>query len=295
MEEGPVAEGDVGHHLEVAVLAGDGGQRGAGAQHHAHLIGRVHVDDAGGGGVDVIVVGAGVQGVQLALQIVDVALHAGQAGGDGLQGGVIQRLHFALVLLHQGFDLLVGVACGLIGRGVESLLCHLTLVSLILVVVGLIVDVRLAEIVLVVLNGLYQLLVLGLLLFVDVQLALDAVLLHIEVGALDVGDEVALVDVGALRDIQLSDGAGVAGHDVGLVGGLHRAAGLADVGAVVFGAPHHEEKHQGGRQEDERIPEGGQLLLHHDAAVLQLGDVADGRRHNHFVSIKVSTTPSSSS
>ena len=122
MEEGPIAEGDVGHHLEVAVLAGDGGQRGAGAQHHAHLIGRVHVDDAGGGGVDVIVVGAGVQGVQLALQIVDVALHAGQAGGDGLQGGVIQRLHLALVLLHQGFDLLVGVACGLIGGVINQLL-----------------------------------------------------------------------------------------------------------------------------------------------------------------------------
>lgn len=47
-------------------------------------------------------------------------------------------------------------------------------------------------------------------------------------------DEVALVDVGTLGDVQLGDGAGVAGHDVGLVGGLHRAAGLTDVGAVVF-------------------------------------------------------------
>ena len=279
MEQRPVIEGDVSHHLEVAVLAGDGGQRGAGAEHHAHLIGRVHVDDAGGGGIDVVVVGAGVQGVHLALQIVDVALHTGQAGGDGLQSGVIQGLHLALVLLHQGLDLLVGVACGLIGRGVESLLGNLTLVGLVLVVVGLVVDVRLAEVVLVVLNGLDQLLVLALLLFVDVQLALDAVLLHIEVGALDVSDEVALVDVGTLGDVQLGDGAGVAGHDVGLVGGLHRAAGLADVGAVVFGAPHHEEEDEGSRQENERIAERRQLFLHHDAAVLQLVDVADGRRH----------------
>ena len=90
---------------------------------------------------------------------------------------------------------------------------------------------------------------------VDVQLALEAVLLHVEVGALDVSDEVALVDVGALGDVQLGDGAGVAGHDVGLVGGLHRAAGLADVGAVVFGAPHHEEEDEGSRQENERVAE----------------------------------------
>ena len=101
-------------------------------------------------------------GVHLALQIVDVALHTGQAGRDRLQGRVIQGLHFALVLLHQGLDLLVGVACGLIGRGVEGLLGNLTLVGLVLVVVGLVVDVRLAEIVLVVLNGLDQLLVLAL-------------------------------------------------------------------------------------------------------------------------------------
>ena len=279
MEQRPVVEGDVSHHLEVAVLAGDGGQRGAGAEHHAHLIGRVHVDDAGGGSIDVVVVGAGVQGVQLALQIVDVALHAGQAGGDGLQGGVIQGLHLALVLLHQGLDLLVGVARGLIGRGVESLLGHLALVGLVLVVVGLVVDVRLAEVVLVVLNGLDQLFVLALLLFVDVQLALDAVLLHVEVGALDVSDEVALVDVGTLGDVQLSDGAGVAGHDVGLVGGLHRAAGLADVGAVVFGAPHHEEEDEGSRQENERVAERRQLFLHHDAAVLQIRKVLNFNRH----------------
>ena len=279
MEQRPVVEGDVSHHLEVAVLAGDGGQRGAGAEHHAHLIGRVHVDDAGGGGIDVVVVGAGAQGVHLALQIVDVALHTGQAGRDRLQGRVIQGLHLALVLLHQGLDLLVGVACGLIGRGVEGLLGNLTLVGLVLVVVGLVVNVRLAEIVLVVLNGLDQLLVLALLLFVDVQLALDAVLLHVEVGALDVSDEVALIDVGTLGDVQLSDGAGVAGHDVGLVGGLHRAAGLTDVGAVVFGAPHHEEEDEGSRQENERVAERRQLFLHHDAAVLQLVDVADGRRH----------------
>ena len=108
---------------------------------------------------------------------------------------------------------------------------------------------------------------------------LDAVLLHIEVGALDVSDEVALVDVGTLGDVQLGDGAGVAGHDVGLVGGLHRAAGLADVGAVVFCAPHHEEEDEGSRQENERVAERRQLFLHHDAAVLQLVDVADGRRH----------------
>ena len=173
------------------------------------------MDDAGGGGIDVVVVGAGAQGVHLALQIVDVALHTGQAGGDRLQGRVIQGLHLALVLLHQGLDLLVGVACGLIGRGVERVLCHLALVGLVLVVVGLVVNVRLAEVVLVVLNGLDQLLVLALLLFIDVQLALDAVLLHVEVGALDVSDEVALIDVSTLGNVQLGDGAGVAGHDVG--------------------------------------------------------------------------------
>ena len=56
------------------------------------------------------------RGVQLALQIVDSLLHTGQAGGDGLQGWGVQSLHLALVLLHQGLDLLVGVACGLIER-----------------------------------------------------------------------------------------------------------------------------------------------------------------------------------
>ena len=223
----------------------------------------------------VVALSAGTAAVHLAL----LACGVGQGDEVIVQSGVIQGLHLALVLLHQGLDLLVGVACGLIGRGVESLLGNLALVGLVLVVVGLVVDVRLAEVVLVVLNGLDQLFVLALLLFVDVQLALDAVLLHVEVGALDVSDEVALVDVGTLGDVQLGDGAGVAGHDVGLVGGLHRAAGLADVGAVVFGAPHHEEEDEGSRQENERIAERRQLFLHHDAAVLQLVDVADGRRH----------------
>ena len=237
------------------------------------------MDDAGGGGIDVIIVRARVQGIQLGLDGVDIALDGGQVGRNALQGGVVQVLNGALVLLHQGLDLLVRVTGRLVGGRVERVLCHLALVGLVLVVVGLVVNVRLAEVVLVVLNGLDQLFVLALLLFVDVQLALDAVLLHIEVGALDVGDEVALIDVGALRDIQLGDGAGVAGHDVGLVGGLHRAAGLTDVGAVVFGAPHHEEEDEGSRQENERVAERRQLFLHHDAAVLQLVDVADGRRH----------------
>ena len=253
------------------------------------------MDDAGGGGIDVVVVGAGAQGVHLALQIVDVALHTGQAGRDRLQGRVIQGLHLALVLLHQGLDLLVGVACGLIGRGVEGLLGDLTLVSLVLVVVGLVVNVRLAEIVLVVLNGLDQLFVLALLLFVDVQLALDAVLLHVEVGALDVSDEVALIDVGTLGDVQLGDGAGVAGHDVGLVGGLHHTAVLADIDAVGLGAPDHQKNHEQTGQNDKSIPVGGQLFVHHDPAVLQIRKVLNGCRHNYLVSINTSITASSSS
>ena len=179
------------------------------------------MDDTGSGSVDVVIVCAGVQGIQLGLDVVNVGLHAGQVGRNRLQGGVVQALHLALVLLHHGLDLLVGVTGGLIGRSVERLLADLALVALVLVVIGLIVDVGLAEVVLVVLNGLEQLLVLALLLFVDVQLLLVAVLLDVQIGALDVGNEVALGDIAALRDVQLSDGAGVTGHDIGLVGRLH--------------------------------------------------------------------------
>ena len=179
------------------------------------------MDDTGGGSVDVVIVCAGVQGIQLGLNVVNVGLHAGQVGRNGLQGGVVQALHLALVLLHHGLDLLIGVTGGLIGRSIKRLLADLALVALVLVVIGLIVDVGLAEVVLVVLNGLEQLFVLALLLFVDVQLLLVAVLLDVQIGALDVGNEVALGDIAALRDVQLGDGAGVTGHDIGLVGRLH--------------------------------------------------------------------------
>ena len=166
------------------------------------------MDDTGGGSVDIVIVRAGVQGIQLGLDVVNVGLHAGQVGRNGLQGGVVQALHLALVLLHHGLDLLVGVTGGLIGRSIKRLLADLALVALVLVVIGLVVDVGLAEVVLVVLNGLEQLFVL-------------AVLLDVQIGALDVGNEVALGDIAALRDVQLGDGTGVTGHDIGLVGRLH--------------------------------------------------------------------------
>ena len=294
VDQRPVVDGDSRHDLKVAVLAGNGGQSGACAEHHAHLVGGVHVDDTGGGSVDVVIVRAGVQGIQLGLDVVNVGLHAGQVGRNRLQGGVVQALHLALVLLHHGLDLLVGVTGGLIGRSVERLLADLALVALVLVVIGLIIDVGLAEVVLVVLNGLEQLLVLGLLLFVDLQLALVAVGLHIDVRALDVGNEVALVDVAALRDVQLGQGAGVAGHDVGFIACLHGADRLAHVGAVILGAPDGQEHQQECHEEDHRIAEGRQLFLHHDAAILQIGKILNGR-HNYLVSIKTSSTPSSSS
>ena len=252
------------------------------------------MDDAGGGGIDIVIVRAAFQCVQLGLQVVDVGLNAGQVRGHRLQSGVVQRLDLALVLLHQGLDLLVGVARGLIGRSVKGLLLYLALVVLVLIIVRLIVDIRLAEVVLVVLNGLEQLLVLGLLLFVDLQLALVAVGLHIDVRALDVGNEVALVDVAALRDVQLGQGTGVAGHDVGFIACLHGADRLADVGAVILGAPDGQEHQQECHEEDHRIAEGRQLFLHHDAAILQIGKILNGR-HNYLVSIKTSSTPSSSS
>ena len=49
--------------------------------------------------------------------------------------------------------LLIGVTGGLIGRSIERLLADLALVALVLVVIGLVVDVGLAEVVLVVLSG----------------------------------------------------------------------------------------------------------------------------------------------
>ena len=252
------------------------------------------MDDAGRGRIDVVIVRAACQRIQLGLNVVDVGLHTGQVAGDGLQRRVVQRLDLALVLLHQGLDLLVGVARRLIGRSVKGLLLHLALVALILVIVGLIVQVSLAEIVRVVLNGLQQLFVLRLLLLIDLQLALVAVLLHVDVGALDMGDEVALVDIAALRDVELGDGAGVAGHDIGLVACLHRADRLADVGAVVLGAPDGQEDQQARHQKDHRVAKGRHTLFHHDAAILQVGKVLNGR-HNHLVSIKTSSTPLSSS
>ena len=102
------------------------------------------------------------------------------------------------------------------------MLGHLALVVLVLVIVCLIGGVRFAEIVGVVLDGLDQLVVLGQLGLVDGQLVFQLGLLDVDVGALDVGDQVALLHIAALRDVQLGDLPRVRRHDVVLVGGLHR-------------------------------------------------------------------------
>ena len=174
-------------------------------------------------------------------------------------------------------------------------MCYLTFVGLVLVVVGLILSAGLVEVVGVVLNALEQLVVLIQLLLVDIQLALQGVLLHIQIRALQPGDQVALVHIAALRDIQLGNGAGVAGHDVGLVGGLHHTAVLADIDAVGLGAPDHQKNHEQPGQNDKGVPVRGQLFVHHDPAVLQIRKVLNGRCHNYLVSINTSITPSSSS
>ena len=295
MQQGTVVYRHHGHDLQIIVLAGNSSQCGTGAQHHALLVGGVHVDHAGGGRVDEVIVGAGVQGIQLRLQVIHVDLCTGNALGDGLHGRVVQRLQLALVLLHQSLDLGVGVTGSLIGGGVKGLLRYLTFVGLVLVVVGLILGVGLVKIVGVVLNALEQLVVLVQLLLVDIQLALQIILLHIQVGALQPGDQVALVHIAALRDIQLGDGAGVAGHDVGLVGGLHHTAVLADIDAVGLGAPDHQKDHEQAGQNDKGVPVRGQLFVHHDPAVLQIRKVLNGCCHNYLVSINTSTTASSSS
>ena len=238
------------------------------------------MDHAGGRGIQIVVVGTGVQGVDLRLHVVHVALGAGDALGDGLHGGVIQGLDLALVLLHHGLDLGIGVTGRLISRSVKGLLLHLALVGLVLVVVGLILDTGLTEVVRVVLDALQQLIVLVHLGLVDLELAFQIVLLHVQVGALDVGHEVALVHIAALGDVQLGEGAGIAGHDVGLVAGLHRAGVLADVDA---------------HQDDEGVAVGRYVPVHHNAAVLQIIEVLDGRCHSYLVSINTSTTASSSS
>ena len=295
MQQRAVVHGDHGHDLQVIVLAGNGGQRGACAQHHALLVGAVHVDHAGGRGIQIVVVGTGVQGVDLRLHVVHVALGAGDALGDGLHGGVIQGLDLALVLLHHGLDLGVGVTGRLISRSVKGLLLHLALVGLVLVVVGLILDTGLTEVVRVVLDALQQLIVLVHLGLVDLELAFQVVLLHVQVGALDVGHEVALVHIAALGDVQLGEGAGIAGHDVGLVAGLHRAGVLADVDAVGAGAPHQQKDHEQAHQNDKGVPVGRYVPVHHNAAVLQIIEILDGRCHSYLVSINTSTTASSSS
>ena len=146
------------------------------------------MDHAGGGRIDEVIVGTSVQGIQLRLQVIHVDLCTGNALGDGLHGRVVQRLQLALVLLHQSLDLGVGVTGSLIGGGVKGLLRYLTFVGLVLVVVGLVLGIRLVEVVGVVLNALEQLVVLIQLLLVDIQLALQVILLHIQIGALQPGD-----------------------------------------------------------------------------------------------------------
>ena len=253
------------------------------------------MDGAGGGGVDVVIVGTVVQRVDLRLDVVHIGLRAGDILGDGLHGGVIQSFQLALALLHQGLDLGVGVTGSLVGRSIKGLLDHLALVGLILVVVGLIFGIGLAEVVGVVLHALQELCVLVQLGLVDLFLALQVFLLHIQVGALDVGHEVALVHIAALGNIQLGDGAGIAGHDIGLVAGLHSAGVLAHIDAVGLGAPHHQKRHEHAHQDEKSVAEGRQLFLHHDAAILQVRQVLNIHRHNYLISIKTSTTASSSS
>ena len=156
------------------------------------------MDDAGGGRVDVVIVGAGAQRVQLGAEVLDVGLHAADVLRRRLQGGVIDLLQLALVLLHHGLDLRLGVAGGAVGRRVEGVLRHLALVALVLVVIGLVGGVRLAEIVGVVLDGLDQLVVLVQLGLVDGELVFQLAALDVDVGALDMGDQVALLDIAAL-------------------------------------------------------------------------------------------------
>ena len=105
MQQRTVVDGDHGHNLQIVVLAGNGGKRRTGAQHHTLLIGAVHMDHTGSGRIDVIVIGTGVQGVDLGLNVVHIALCTGDVLRDGLHGGVVQCFQFALALLHQGLDL----------------------------------------------------------------------------------------------------------------------------------------------------------------------------------------------
>ena len=83
--------------------------------------------------------------------------------------------------------------------------------------------------------------------------------------------------------------------DVGLVAGLHRAGVLADVDAVGAGAPHQQKDHEQAHQNDKGVPVGRYVPVHHNAAVLQIIEVLDGRCHSYLVSINTSTTASSSS
>ena len=156
---------------------------------------------------------------------------------------------------------------------------HLALVGLVLVVVGLILDTGLTEVVRVVLDALQQLIVLVHLGLVDLELAFQVVLLHVQVSALDMGHEVALVHIAALGDVQLGEGAGIAGHDVGLVAGLHRAGVLADVDAVGAGAPHQQKDHEQAYQNDKGVPIGRYVPVHHNAAVLQVGKILNASGH----------------
>ena len=253
------------------------------------------MDHTGGGGVDVVIVGTGVQGIELSLNVVHVALCAGNALGDGLHGGVVQSFYFALALLHHGLDLSIGVTGSLIGRGIKGLLGDLALVGLVLIVVGLIFGVCLAEVVGIILHALQQLVVLVQLGLVDLELAFQVILLHVDIRALDVGHEVALVHIAALRNIHLGNGAGITGHDIGFIAGLHGACVLADINAVGMGAPHHQKQHEDAHQNDKSVAIRRQLFFHHDAAVLQIRKVLNFNRHNYLVSIKTSTTASSSS
>ena len=254
------------------------------------------MDDAGGGRIDIVIVCAGVQGVDLSLQIINGALCIGDALRHALHGGVVQALDLALALLHHALDLGIGVARRLVDGGIKGLLLDLALIGLVLVVVGLVLGAGLAEIVGVVLDGAAQFLVLRQLGTVDLQLAFQIGLLHIQVGALDMGHQVTFVDIAALRDVQLGNGTGVAGHDKGLVFSLYNAGGLAYIDTGRLDGPYHQKSHQPGHSQQQCIAVGRQLFFHHDAAVLQVVQVLHGHIHSvQQVSINTSTTASSSS
>ena len=107
--------------------------------------------------------------------------------------------------------------------------------------------------------------------------------------------KVAFIDIAAFRDIQLGDGTGVAGHDIGFIAGLHRTGVLAHINTVGVGAPCNQKHHKETDQDDKGVAVRRHIPVHHDAAILQVRQILNIHRHNYLISIKTSTTASSSS